>query len=308
MLTLSDADKSVFVSMEQYLLEINDICDYLQTLDEYSDEGFGDFLKSMTIKISDLAASMVKITITNIATLSGKRSEIRAYVDRYAVSCKLIENLSYDKVMNIKVPKPTGMKVKYIEVTEWIKAGYENSVFRAIDSMKKDLKKILVDVQSSTTSKTFSSKMSVSTYMGYYKTLADKIAKLVDAQHKLFQKDDGHTNMNTEDLEFKKLYSTMKEFKAVTNDLLSTSSNMIKSLKIEKQSEPLSDTIKDIVDSLEVAEFKPTKAFVTDLAFIVRTMAVTLDLIGTVVKTEMITEHNHIAVYNQLDNILHTKE
>lgn len=291
--------------IDLYMDEIVAICDKLETMNNVSEESISSFLKTVLIKIGDLSVGLVKLNKTNLMTIfkGFKRSELRNYIDKFHVSSKMIEKLSYTDVMDEKVANPTGMKVPYMTSVNWLAESYSNSYDKLSATMDRDMQGVQKDVASSISNETFVKKLSNKELVGFYKAELGKMDGVKKDLSKCFD-DKDNQNVETDGKLFKIQYGSMKEFSDVTKDLLSRGNQMINLRKLPDQLEKVNKYIEAIIKNIQSAEYQPSKDFVTDLAYIVRTMAVIYDMAGTTVKTQMVLEHNHILVYNALDKYI----
>lgn len=304
---LQEGDVSSEAMIKNKILELKELCDALEVADQLGEEGLGEFLKKALIRIGDLMVGLVKLNTTNFATIfqGFKRSELRAYMDKFHISNNMIEHLDFTKVMDARVAKPTGLKSTVIDAVQWVGESYKKGNYlKTSDQMTKDIKSVFEDVASSVSNETFTNKLSNKGYTSYYKNIINTIEKLNKDLGKLFEDTEQKNFNDTGSAEFKEIYKSMTDFKNVTRELLGYGSTMISLRNLSELADKISEHIDGVIKNIEAAEYKPGKEFVTDLAFMVRTIAMSFDLAGTTIKTQMILEHNHTLVYTELDKFV----
>lgn len=277
---------------------------YLNRLDSYSEESFSNFLRKTLTKIADFSAGIILLNKTNIKNIfkGMKRSELRAYVDRYHFTIKKIEALNYMKMMEQLVPAATGQKGKTIDVVNFLKEAYdEMNIGATINFMLSDSKDIYYNVMKSTKDKDFAKNINNKDYSKTYTAKTKLLDGVVSKHLKIFESSNRKSNIETKDLKFKKIYGSMKEMVQSKETLLNLESTYLASVKSSDVSEKINDNIEALIEAINMGQYKPNKKFVVSLASIVKTMALYFETIAVLLKTQLVSEHNMVLQYNQLE-------
>ncbi len=281
----------------------------MEATDGVEMEGLGDWLKGTLIKVSNLATSIVLINKTNIINVlkNIKRSELRAYTDRYLFTVKQVEGMNYTDIMNTNIMLPTGMKKPALEVSEFLKNAYSTLDISAVSKWVLDDSASLYDTtMRATSSEDFAKNINTKKYDGRYKTL-NKISEGIVKDHlKLFASDYRETNLDkmtalvTKSIAFKKVYGSMKEMTSYRENLLECGTDFSRAADSVEVSEKVSEHISKLVECIQQGAYLPNKKFVLSIAQCVKTMAMTYDVVSVMLKTQMICEHNLIMNYDEL--------
>ena len=234
---------------------------------------------------------------------------MRAYYDRYLISCNLVEKLDMMKLKDVKVPMPTGMKKTYVDSLKFLDVAYKDLVLGNVPYiMQNHVKEIYDNLMKAYSDKDRLRSLNVKEFDKYYTKINKVLLGIVNNHLKINDGVSNDPSVKTKDEKFSKLFKKVSEIKEVREGLLDHEDEYVSAFKAAKISEDLSEKLHRIIETINTADTEPPKVFIEGLLQLVKTQAIYFETVGTVITTQMVMEHNLILMYHKLDEFIKAED
>lgn len=275
---------------------------YLTKLDNGSvaQEGVMSGLGSMLVGLSEISMRLLFSLRANLFSFhkSLKRSEIREYTESHMIQVKQIEDLSFNTIMDSKIPVPSEMTARYLPAAQMV-----NELYAALDILQtiQNFSKIMVQVRRGVTMDTPNYGVDLIQLAQFNEMKMKKVNAAVANHNANFAGEKTGKN----DRLFKEAYASMQEFRDVRTLLTSMEKNLQEADTVLGQMESANKTLNQVATTLSKTNTVQVD-FMKQLVICIRNMASMVDIYGTACHAQMALEHNHVCVIGTLIN--NTKE
>ncbi len=275
-------------------------------LDGYlSNEGLVSFLSQTLTTLADIVASIVLVNKTNgLSILRGfKRSELRQYVDKHAVTIHGVNQALISKLNESEYNKPKGMSAQFIVVCDWLNDIHARiPVQELTKQLMSTMDEIHNSIKASDTQEEFDDKVKIQHLLKYYNHLETLMTTITKGHSKLFKFE---PNVEKTDVcKFSDAYKSVKEVSVVTDELLDLENSLLDLSTAADVPNQMSSKITAIEDHLRRAEFEISKEFLNGMVQIVKSSATVFELLSTAMHTQLTLEHNHILNYGTMSSTI----
>lgn len=267
---------------------------YIQNLEgDVSTEGFGIATLKALAGLTDLFGRLAMTLKTNVFRFykNTKRSEMKFYSDSHLASIRIIEGLSYDKVMNLDIPVPSGMLCTYAKGCTAVTA-----VYNSLDMVNtaKMLYKACTDIYRMMSLNDPAYQKALDNVFRLMESRKKGITASIDVANKCF------TQQRTGEVKFSKAYASMKEFKDVRLSLLDMEGRLQSVGDLIALIEDTDGVLDNVTSYVTENEGAVSAAFLERLANTIKTLAWFYESYGNNATRQMGLEHNHILVMDKV--------
>jgi len=281
------------LQLPELLGELQRIENQLYALCKVGNENALGATPAIFLDLTDFGIRVFNLFKTNVFKFWKpiKRSELRLFTENKRASISAVEAKPYDTYKDKAILFPSGLNATYLEgVTELQKDYLLIGIKSRLESFEKDLKRFRVAVANNTYSDTFFKPMAAGN--AKFEVTLTEINNALD---KLFSKKDQYRIADRTVL-FSTAFKSMRELTMSRNGLLEIEPYLSESYSLVNTNDNL---VKLLTDIRELGD-KADPHVLRDLAVMVRTLAVAIDLHSRLITHQLQMEHSLVVTYSDV--------